>query len=142
MNTNNLKIIQLSKDKMDDVIELLQAMSDFRPSKDEHDLIWKEFSEQNNVFSFIATLEDKVVGYGSLLIETKIRGGKWGHVEDIVSHKNYRNLGVGKSIVDFLLSFAKDNGCYKVSLQCSNEHISFYKKCGYNLKGVSMEQFI
>ena len=40
------------------------------------------------------------MGYGSIVIETKIRGGKMGHVEDIVSHSLFRKKGIGKAVVD------------------------------------------
>ena len=127
---------------MDAVIELLQSMSEFKPSKSDFLPIWNSFSKQANVHSIVAVMNSQIVGYGSIVIETKIRGGKNGHIEDIVSHSLFQKKGIGKAVVDALLSIAKDNGCYKVVLQCKEHNINFYKKCGYEVSGVAMQLVI
>jgi hypothetical protein len=75
---------------MDCVIEMLQSLSEFRPSKSEYIRIWNDFRKQTNVSSLAAILDNQVVGYGSIVIETKIRGGKMGHIEDVVAHSQYQ----------------------------------------------------
>ena len=35
---------------------------------------------------------------------------------------------------------AKCKGCYKVTLVCNNDNISFYKNCGLENKGYNMSQ--
>ena len=65
-----------------------------------------------------------------------------GHIEDIVSHPNYRKKGLGKFIVDGLFDVAKANGCYKVALQCREHNVKFYEKCNYELSGVAMQRFV
>jgi glucosamine-phosphate N-acetyltransferase len=84
-----------------------------------------------------------VVGYGCLVVEQKIRGGRLGHIEDIVSHSNYHQQGLGKQIVTQLVKIAKQEGCYKVVLNCRLQNEGFYKKCGFlNSKNKSMEILI
>ena len=136
-----LKIRKLNKNDMSDVIELLQSMSEFRPPESEYSQIWNEFDSQNNVHSIVALTNKKVIGYGSIIIETKIRGGKMGHIEDIVSHIDFRKKGIGKSIIDELFEIAKKEGCYKVALQCKEHNVSFYEKNSYVLNGISMQRF-
>ncbi len=127
---------------MSEVIELLQQISKFKvPEFNKRD-IWKNFSNQSNVYSLVALVEKKIVGYGSLVIEKKIRGGKMGHIEDIVSHKNYKKKDIGKTIVNGLFEIAKKKGCYKVSLQCTEHNVSFYEKCNYLKSGVAMQRLI
>ena len=92
--------------------------------------------------SLVAIIDEKIVGYGSLVIEAKIRGGKAGHIEDIVSLENYRKKGVGKAILNGLFDLAEKNGCYKVSLQCKEHNVQFYEKCNYELNGVAMQRFV
>ena len=141
-DVKNISIRAVAQSDMDAVIELLQSMSEFKPSKSDFLTIWNSFCEQANVHSLVAVINSQIVGYGSIVIETKIRGGKIGHIEDIVSHSLFQKKGIGKAIVDALLSVAKDNGCYKVALQCKEHNINFYKKCGYELSGVAMQIFI
>ena len=142
MNSFIIKLRKIEKADMFDVIEMLQQLSEYKPSEKNYLDIWDKFSIQKNIYSLVATIEDKIVGYGSLLIETKIRGGKMGHIEDIVSHLNYKNKDVGKTIVNGLFDIAKREGCYKVSLQCKNNNITFYEKCQFDLSGVFMQRFI
>ena len=141
-DVKNISIREVVQSDMDAVIELLQSMSEFKPSKSEYLPIWKSFHQQSNVHSLVAVIDNQIVGYGSIVIETKIRGGKMGHIEDIVSHSLFRKKGIGKAIVDGLFDVAKINGCYKVALQCKEQNVKFYEKCGYELSGLAMQMFV
>jgi len=138
----NISIRAIMQNDMDSVIELLQLMSESKPSKSDFLSIWNIFSKQPNVHSLVAVMDNQIVGYGSIVIETKIRGGKMGHIEDIVSHSLFRKKGIGKAIVDALFKIAKANGCYKVTLQCKEHNKEFYEKCGYEVCGVTMQMFL
>jgi len=137
-----LFIRQIRKKDMSLVIELLQSISKYKPSKSEYTKIWNKFKNQKNIHSVVAITNNKIVGYGSIVIETKIRGGKMGHIEDIVSHENYRKNGVGRAILDKLFVLAKKKGCYKVALQCKKHNISFYKKCDYKVNAITMQRLV
>ena len=141
-DVKNISIREIVQSDMDAVIELLQSMSEFKPSKSEYLPIWNSFHQQSNVHSLVAVIDNQIVGYGSIVIETKIRGGKMGHIEDIVSHSRFRKKGIGKAVVDALLNIAKENGCYKVVLQCKEHNIKFYENCNYKISGVAMQVFI
>ena len=137
--SNNILIRSVVESDMDAVIEILQSISDFKPSKSEYSNIWRSFDQQDHVCSLVAILDNTIVGYGSIAFETKIRGGKMGHIEDIVSHGDFRKKGIGRAILDALYIIAQENGCYKVTLQCEERNIEFYQKCGYKLGGFSMQ---
>ena len=141
-DVKNISIRAVVQSDMDDVIELLQSMSQFKPSKSEYLPIWNSFCQQTNVHSLVAIIDTQIVGYGSIVIETKIRGKKMGHIEDIVSHSLFQKKGIGKAIVDALFDVAKVNGCYKVALQCKKHNVKFYEKCGYEVSGLAMQMFL
>jgi len=142
MTEKNIDIIPIQKKYMHDVIELVQSISEFKPNKDEYNSIWMSYNNQTNVHSIVALIDGKVVGYGTLIIETKIRGGKLGHIEDIVSHNDFRKKGIGKAILESLFEIALDYGCYKVALACMEHNMPFYEKCSYEFYGFSMQRFI
>jgi glucosamine-phosphate N-acetyltransferase len=81
----------------------------------------------------VAIIEGKVVGSTTLLIETKFihNGGKVGHIEDVVVDKEYQKKGIGEKIIMYLLRYAKDQGCYKTILDCTDEVKPFYEKLGF-----------
>ena len=141
-NIKDILVRPVEQNDMDAVIKLLQSMSEFMPSKSNFLSIWKSFSEQTNVHSLVAIIDNQIVGYGSIVIETKIRGGKIGHIEDIVAHPLFQKKGIGKAVVDSLFDIAEVNNCYKVSLQCKIHNVEFYEKCGYNVNGVAMQLFV
>ena len=125
-----ISIREIVQSDMDAVIELLQSMSEFKPSKSEYLPIWSSFRQQSNIHPLVAVIDNQIVGYGSIVIWKRIRGGKIGYIEDIVSHSLFRKKGIGKAIVDGLFDVAKINGCYKVTLQCQELNVKFYEKCG------------
>ena len=142
MTEKNILIRAVKQNDMDAVIELLQLISEFKPSKPDFLSIWNSFCEQSQVHSLVAVMDNQIVGFGSIIIETKIRGGKMGNIEDIVSHSLFHKKGIGKAVVDALFNIAKENGCYKVALQCKEHNVKFYEKCNYEISGVAMQVFI
>ena len=65
-----------------------------------------------------------------------------GHIEDIVSHKDYRGQNLGLIIIDTLKHIGKGQGCYKIILDCSEKNVGFYEKCGFTKKEVEMVLYI
>ena len=89
-----LIIRNIKENDVDFVIEMLQDISLFEPQKSERQGIFNEFISQSNVLGFVYLLENTIVGYGSLVFETKIRGGRVGHLEDIVVNRNFRKKNI------------------------------------------------
>lgn len=86
------------------------------------------------------TIKNEIVGTATLLIEPKFihQCGRVGHIEDVVLAKQTHGTGLGKKIVTFLVDIAKQRGCYKVILDCSEQTAGFYEKCGFTTKGKQM----
>jgi len=138
-----MKIKPIEEKNMMEVIDLLDKnLSPFKPDINEYKKIWNLYSSQTNVYSLVAIIDKKIIGYGSITIELKIRGGQMGHIEDIVTHPQYRRQNIGKAIVSELVTIAEKKGCYKVALQCKEHNIQFYKKCNHEISGISMQLFI
>lgn len=93
----------------------------------------------------VLVIEDqqKIICCGTILIEIKLLNnmGKVGHIEDIITHSSYRGQGLGKKIIQSLVSNAKECGCYKVILNCNNTNIPFYEKCGFVRKENQMSLY-
>ncbi|KDD76317.1 hypothetical protein H632_c271p1 [Helicosporidium sp. ATCC 50920] len=83
------------------------------------------------------------VASATLLVELKfIRGaGKCGHIEDVVVHRDYRGHQLGRRLIDDLVQRAREQGCYKVMLDCSEDNVLFYEKCGFWKKEAQMVQY-
>ncbi len=86
---------------------------------------------------YIVRSQDQMVGAGTLLIEDRFHVG---HIENVIVHKDIRGFGVGKLVVKSLSQIAREAGCYKVVLGCSDNHEPFYAKCGFERSGLQMTQ--
>ena len=86
------------------------------------------------------TVKNQIVGTATLLVEPKFihECGRVGHIEDVVLSKHTHGTGLGKKIVTFLAEQAKIRGCYKVILDCTQQTIGFYEKCGFIKKATQM----
>lgn len=137
-----MKAHPVVKKDLSKIIDMLQSISDFYPSPHEIDKIWNTYIIQDHVCGFSFFIHDEIVGYGVIVFETKIRGGKMAHIEDIVVSEIYRGQGLGKKIIEFLIDNAKFNGCYKMSLSCKTNNIRFYEKCGFESDGNTMTKIL
>ncbi len=134
-----LKVKPVDFNHFDKVVNMLQSISSYIPDVKETKKKWNRFNNQENLKAFTFFENNKIVGYGSILYEIKIRGGIAGHIEDIVIDANSRGKGFGKYIIDYLVQDARKLNCYKISLCCKEHNIMFYEKCGFLKEGITMQ---
>jgi glucosamine-phosphate N-acetyltransferase len=81
----------------------------------------------------VAEINEKIVGSTTLLIEPKFihQGGIVGHIEDVVVSKEFQGEKIGKKIIKYVLELAKNHGCYKTILDCSDDVKVFYEEIGF-----------
>ena len=124
------------------IIEVFQSISDFTPPEEQHERIWAAFSGQSNVKAIVAECGGRIVAYGAIMLEVKIRGGILGHIEDIVTDKDHRKLGVGSKLMERLCEIAAENAAYKIVLECKEHNVPFYERLGFSLNGSAMEKLL
>jgi len=82
----------------------------------------------------------EVIGTATLFIEQKFihNGGKVGHIEDVATRKGYEGRGIGKEIINKLITISRERGCYKIILDCDEKVTSFYEKIGFRKHSIMM----
>ena len=87
---------------------------------------------------------NKIIATGTLLIENKIihNMGKVGHIEDIVTDKDYRSKGLGRKIIESLIQISQECNCYKLILNCSEENVGFYEKNTFLKREIEMVKYL
>ena len=95
--------------------------------------IFKKIKSNPKHIIIIAEIEGKVIGSTTLLIEPKFihQGGVVGHIEDVVVDKKFQGKKIGEKIIIQVLEIAKNHGCYKTILDCSDNVKPFYEKLGF-----------
>ena len=119
-------------------LDSLRNVSDL--NKDTARDILKKIIENPDHVIHVAEVDGKVVGSTTLLIEQKFihKGGKVGHIEDVVVSKEFEGRGIGIKLVTSLLEVAKAKICYKTILDCKNELIPFYERIGFKQESNQM----
>lgn len=67
------------------------------------------------------------------------------YIDDLCVDETRRGQKIGKRIYEFVLQFAKEQGCYNVTLNvwsCNPGAVSFYEKCGLVPQKIGMEKIL
>ena len=112
-------------------LDSLRKASDIDKNKAKE--IFKKIDSNPDYTIAVAEIEGKIVGSTTLLIEQKFihQGGLVGHIEDVVVDKNFQGQKIGEKIMKYLLEIAKNQGCYKTILDCTDDVKPFYEKLGF-----------
>lgn len=94
--------------------------------------------------------KDHVIGYAFCVLIQHMEDNiltdiKTLYIDDLCVDENLRGQHVGKQIYDFVLSFAKNEGCYNVTLNvwsCNEGAQKFYEKCGLKPQKIGMEKIL
>ena len=84
---------------------------------------------ENDLFSVCARLNGKTIGIGRVIGD----GAIYYYIQDVIVLEEYRNLGVGRQIMDSIEAFLQANareGAF-IGLMAAEGVISFYEKFGY-----------
>ncbi len=112
-------------------LDSLKQASNIEKSKAKE--IFEKINANPDHIIAVAELDGKIVGATTLLIESKFihDGGLVGHIEDVVVDKEYQGQKIGEKIMNYLIEIAKNRGCYKTILDCTEDVKPFYEKLGF-----------
>tara|TARA_B100000579_G_C22285645_1_gene600337 strand:- start:64 stop:492 length:429 start_codon:yes stop_codon:yes gene_type:complete len=133
---------KIKKDDLDEVYILLNQLSKKDITSIDKDSSWKNFISNTSSNSIVGIYENRIVAYGSIVIENKIRGYIAGHIEDIVVDSSVRGKMVGVKLVKELISIGKSKSCYRITLFCDDELIKFYERNGFKVDNVIMKKYL
>lgn len=93
---------------------------------------------------------DKVMGYAFCVFQQHIGSNiltdiKTLYIDDLCVDENVRGRHVGSSLYNAVLDFARENGCYNVTLNvwsCNESAMRFYEKMGLVPQKIGMEKIL
>ena len=127
---------------MKEVSILLNQLKEMDLSSINYNDAWNRFISNSSSNSIVGILEDKVVAYGSIVVENKIRGEVAGHIEDIVVDDRVRGKMLGVKLVKELVEIGKSKGCYRITLFCDKKLIQFYERNGFEVNNIIMKTYL
>lgn len=82
---------------------------------------------------FVAVINGKIIGYVSWFFAYYTWSGKAVYMDDLYVQPAFRGNGIGKQLLNKVLTLAQETGCHKMHWQVSSWNkpaIDFYKKLG------------
>jgi glucosamine-phosphate N-acetyltransferase len=139
---SDIKFRKIIKEDLEDVFLLLNQLKEKDVNTIDLETAWKNFKSNSSSNSIVGIYNDRVVAYGSIVIENKIRGDIAGHIEDIVVDDNMRGKMVGVKLINKLVNIGSEKGCYRITLFCEEKLIKFYERTGFKVNNVMMKKFL
>lgn len=98
---------------------------------------------------FVGTRDDIVQGYAFCIFqrhnERNTPSFTTLYIDDLCVDENARGMHIGRALYEYVLGFAKENGCYNVTLNvwaCNESAMKFYEKCGLSVQKIGMEKIL
>ena len=132
----------IEKKDLDQVFVLLNQLKQIDIDNIDKDKAWSDFTNNTGSNSVVGLYNDKIVAYGSVVVENKVRGEVAGHIEDIVVDSEVRGKMIGVSLIKELIKVAKNKGCYRITLFCKENLVSFYVRNGFEVNDVLMKKYL
>lgn len=139
---SNIIFRRIKESDLDDVYVLLNQLKELDQDSIDKERAWKNFLKNTSANSIVGILDEKIVAYGSVVIENKIRGEVAGHIEDIVVDKNVGKKMIGTYLVKELIEICKKKKCYRITLFCNEKLVNFYSRNGFKVNNVMMKKFL
>lgn len=138
---NQLLFRPIIREDLDIVFSLLDQLTEINHNTRNKDKCWKNFIDNTSSNSIVGLYNGKIIAYGSIVIENKIRGEYAGHIEDIVVDHSVRGKNIGVKLVNELIKIGEQQNCYRITLTCSESLIKFYEKTGFKVNNISMKRY-
>ena len=132
----------IEKKDLDQVFVLLNQLKQIDINNIDKDKAWSDFINNTGSNSVVGLYNDKIVAYGSVVVENKVRGEVAGHIEDIVVDSEVRGKMIGVSLIKELIKVAKNKGCYRITLFCKETLVNFYGRNGFEVNNVVMKKYL
>ena len=89
----------IEKEDLNQVFVLLNQLKPMDISKVDLEKAWDNFVSNSSSNSIVGIYDNKIVAYGSVVVENKVRGEVAGHIEDIVVDTEVRGKMIGVSLI-------------------------------------------
>lgn len=132
----------VKRSDLKEVVVLLNQLKEIDVSKINLNKAWSDFISNSSSNSIVGIYNNKVVAYGSLVVENKIRGEVAGHIEDIVVDSDLRGKMIGVALIKELIKVGEIKGCYRITLFCKETLVKFYSRNGFEVNNVVMKKYL
>lgn len=134
-----MTVREIRDDELNALLELYLHLheSEIPPDTEYLRSTWQIITEDRNHHIFVAEENGRLVSSCVCVIIPNLTRGirPYAFVENVVTHKDYRNRGFATAVLEKAKQTAKESRCYKMMLLTGakdSETLRFYQKAGYN----------
>lgn len=98
---------------------------------------------------FTALVDGRVEGYAFCVFQrhddNSLEKFTTLYIDDLCVDENHRHEHTGTALYKYVLGFAKESGCYNVTLnvwECNESALKFYNRMGLSVMKTTMEQIL
>ncbi|MBQ8940859.1 MAG: GNAT family N-acetyltransferase [Firmicutes bacterium] len=156
-----MNIRPAEKDDADGILSLLVQVNNVhnaaRPdlfiknrTKYTKDELLSVLDDKNRPVFVAADNENKVAGYCFGIFQSHKEDNNFPdittfYIDDLCVDETQRGTHIGKALYEFAKNFARENGCYNLTLNVWNGNdsaIHFYEKCGLRVQKYGLEEIL
>ena len=123
---------------MPDVLRLIKELATFEQQPDAvvvtaYDLVRDGFSQNPLFYTFVAELENEIIGIALYYFRYSTWKGRTLHLEDLIVQQEQRGTGAGYALYTEIIKEGKKEGVRRIEwavLNWNEPAIEFYKKSG------------
>jgi GNAT superfamily N-acetyltransferase len=134
-----MDIREIKRDELDKLLELYTHLhdNDVRPEPHLISQVWDEIQANNNIKYFGVFEGDELISSCTIIIVPNLTRScrPYAVIENVVTRKDYRRKGHGRSVLKAAIEYAWKNNFYKVMLMTGrlNEGVfRFYESAGFD----------
>lgn len=124
---------------LNDILQLYLFLHETSVPKDTEQLrhTWDNIIKDDNHHLIVCEMDGKIVASCVCVIIPNLTRNvrAYAFIENVVTHKDYRQKGYATACLNYAKKIAEDNNCYKIMLLTGSkepETLNFYRNAGYN----------
>ncbi len=132
-------IREADKNDLDEILKLYLYLHETNIPEDSANLrgTWDSIIGDSNHHLIVCELDGKIVASCVCVIIPNLTRNvrPYAFIENVVTHKEYRNKGYATECLDYAKQIATENNCYKMMLLTGSKEestLAFYRNAGYN----------
>ena len=99
--------------------------------------LWNDILSDKNHHIILGLLDGEIISSCVLIVVPNLTRGQrpYAFIENVITHKKYRNKGYATRILNHARDIAKAENCYKIMLMTGSQQettLKFYERAGYN----------
>jgi ribosomal protein S18 acetylase RimI-like enzyme len=135
-------IRRATRDDFPAIFLLIKEFASFQKSEEKLVTTVDQMLEDENLFQAFVALENKnIIGFCTFFYAYYSWSGKAIYLDDLYIKDSFRKNGIGKQLLNTVMTLAKESNCRKVRWQVSKWNtnaIEFYKKMGADIDEIEI----